>query len=262
MGDRLFEGDWNYALNTIYCLNELEDLGVFQRKTLELIRLSIPFCQGIFYTYKRDDAGVYSLRGDPVVVGMKALYLYEFDKKYSRDVFFTKVSLSTHDKVIRDTDMMPDELRMNTEWYKEIYAKQGIHYALRSHLTYDGVILGSVDFFRAKEEVNFSDKEMDLLGILSPHITLKLMQLLRAEGAGSGRSGLEHRLSSSCGLTARECEVVGMLLTSKPDKVIAEELCISPSTLKKHIHNVYRKIGVKSRHQLYSAVDKMMGTLG
>ena len=201
MGDRLFEGDWNYALNTIYRLNELEDLGVFQRKTLELIRLSIPFCQGIFYTYKRDDAGVYSLRGDPVVVGMKALYLYEFDKKYSRDVFFTKVSLSTHDKVIRDTDMMPDELRMNTEWYKEIYAKQGIHYALRSHLTYDGVILGSVDFFRAKEEVNFSDKEMDLLGILSPHITLKLMQLLRAEGAGSGRSGLEHRLLSSCGLT-------------------------------------------------------------
>lgn len=44
MGDRLFEGDWNYALNTIYRLNELEDLGVFQRKTLELIRLSIPFC--------------------------------------------------------------------------------------------------------------------------------------------------------------------------------------------------------------------------
>lgn len=257
MDDRLFEGDWCYVLNTIYRLNGLEDLDSFQRKTLEYIRLSIPFCQGIFHIFKRDDNGVISLFGEPVVVGMKALYLDEFFQKFTRDVYFAKVSLSVNGAVTRDTDLMPDELRMKTEWYKEIYAKQGIHYALRSQLAYDGIPLGSVDLFRQKDDENFSDKEMRILGALTPHIALKLVQLLTSSGSGDGQDKLDHALSSIYGLTPRECEVVSRLLSEEPDRVVADELCISLSTLKKHIHNAYGKIGVKNRRQLYSAINKL-----
>jgi len=49
------------------------------------------------------------------------------------------------------------------------------------------------------------------------------------------------------GLTARECEVLGHVAAGKPNKKIAGELWLSEQTIKYHLTNVYRKLGVSSR---------------
>ena len=48
-------------------------------------------------------------------------------------------------------------------------------------------------------------------------------------------------------LTSRENEVLKMLVSGLPNTKIADELCISNFTVKAHIHNIYKKINVKSR---------------
>ncbi len=52
------------------------------------------------------------------------------------------------------------------------------------------------------------------------------------------------------GLSEREREVVDHLLEGKANRQIAETLCISESTVKKHINSAFRKLGVSSRWQL------------
>ena len=54
-------------------------------------------------------------------------------------------------------------------------------------------------------------------------------------------------------LTRREREVLVYLGKWLSDKEIAEELVISPRTVKKHASNIYGKLGVKNRMQ---AVEK------
>jgi DNA-binding CsgD family transcriptional regulator len=49
------------------------------------------------------------------------------------------------------------------------------------------------------------------------------------------------------GLTARECEVLGMLSRGLPNKSIARQLRISPKTVSKHVEHIYAKLNVSNR---------------
>jgi DNA-binding CsgD family transcriptional regulator len=57
-------------------------------------------------------------------------------------------------------------------------------------------------------------------------------------------------LLTPLGLSAREVEVVELLMRGLSNKEIAERLFISVDTVKKHTYNVYRKLGVQNRVQL------------
>jgi DNA-binding CsgD family transcriptional regulator/tetratricopeptide (TPR) repeat protein len=52
------------------------------------------------------------------------------------------------------------------------------------------------------------------------------------------------------GITAREGEIIRLLLEGKGNKEITEALFISDHTVKNHIHHVYQKLGIKNRVQL------------
>jgi DNA-binding NarL/FixJ family response regulator len=60
------------------------------------------------------------------------------------------------------------------------------------------------------------------------------------------------------GLTARQHEVLQLLLQGKPNKHIARELNLSVETIKDHVAAVLRALGVNSRTQAVLAVSQMM----
>lgn len=53
--------------------------------------------------------------------------------------------------------------------------------------------------------------------------------------------------SALTGLTERQRQVIKLLSKGHPNKVIARELGISPSTVKVHVHAAFRALGVHSR---------------
>jgi DNA-binding CsgD family transcriptional regulator len=57
-------------------------------------------------------------------------------------------------------------------------------------------------------------------------------------------------------LTKRELEVLGLLSDGLTNSQIAERLWVSPSTAKVHVHNVLRKLGVKTRTQAVIAAQR------
>jgi DNA-binding CsgD family transcriptional regulator len=58
------------------------------------------------------------------------------------------------------------------------------------------------------------------------------------------------------GLTAREAEIVGMVMRGFSNKEIEAKLFISLETVKKHLSSIYRKLGVRNRLQLSLAMQK------
>jgi DNA-binding CsgD family transcriptional regulator len=57
-------------------------------------------------------------------------------------------------------------------------------------------------------------------------------------------------------LTARESEVMGWVALGKTNAQIAEVLWVAPSTVRKHLENVYAKLGVSTRT---AAVARFLG---
>ncbi len=61
------------------------------------------------------------------------------------------------------------------------------------------------------------------------------------------------------GLSPREAEVIGLVLRGFSNREIEKQLFISMETVKKHVSNVYRKLGVKNRLQLSCLVTNRLG---
>ncbi len=58
------------------------------------------------------------------------------------------------------------------------------------------------------------------------------------------------------GISTREMEIVAQILTGRTNAEIAEKLFISVSTAKNHIHNIYRKCGIRNRVELAMLVKE------
>jgi NarL family two-component system response regulator LiaR len=87
---------------------------------------------------------------------------------------------------------------------------------------------------------------------ISRKMTLALIERLRE--APSGSSGMRPVKSP---LTAREWEVIDLLKESKTTDEIADELVLSPETVRSHVKNILRRLKVGSRQEAVAAADEM-----
>jgi DNA-binding CsgD family transcriptional regulator len=53
-------------------------------------------------------------------------------------------------------------------------------------------------------------------------------------------------------LTEREKQIAALLLKGRTSKLIAAELYLSENTVKTHIKNIYSKLGIKSKSELFN----------
>jgi LuxR family transcriptional regulator of csgAB operon len=68
-------------------------------------------------------------------------------------------------------------------------------------------------------------------------------------------------LSKNKVLTNRELEILMEVVSGKTNKEICLNLTIAEGTLDKHIHHIYRKIGVRNRVEATNYVNQNTGFL-
>jgi DNA-binding NarL/FixJ family response regulator len=102
-------------------------------------------------------------------------------------------------------------------------------------------------------------------GIYVPPMSLSGDSRPAAADAGAAPETMPHIESyqtvptlEALGLTARQHDVLLLLLQGKPNKHIARELNLSVETIKDHVAAVLRALGVNSRTQAVLAVSQMM----
>jgi len=80
--------------------------------------------------------------------------------------------------------------------------------------------------------------------LISPQIAAKVLQILRAQSAGAGTAE-----AVRAELSDRELEVLKLIAIGKDNAEIAQELFISPKTVKNHISNILMKLQIENRIQ-------------
>jgi len=88
--------------------------------------------------------------------------------------------------------------------------------------------------------------------MVSPRLATKLLERLRASERGRSEGGIQ-------ALSAREKDVLRLLVEGKDNATIAEELFISPYTVKNHVSSILLKLEVENR--LQAAVCAVRGSL-
>ena len=87
-------------------------------------------------------------------------------------------------------------------------------------------------------------------------ISRRLTMLLIERYRRTREDGLGMRPVRST-LTAREWEVLDLLCAGANTEAIAEDLVLSPETVRSHVKNLLRKMGVKSRREAVAAAHRL-----
>lgn len=87
--------------------------------------------------------------------------------------------------------------------------------------------------------------------VMTPSIALKTLNLLRSPLLSQTEEEEE-----AIKLTSREIEVLEQLSTGLPYTSIAENLIVSPSTVRRHIENIYQKLQVHSKTEAIALAKK------
>jgi DNA-binding CsgD family transcriptional regulator len=157
------------------------------------------------------------------------------------------LTLQQHRSAVRVTDMMPQRELMRTEFFNDFLARDGLHWGVNLYAWSGERNIGDMRIWRDRRRGDFTQDDLALLDLVRPALVAALQ---RSCGNKAQARGLEALLS------AREREVAHLAARAFGDKEIARRLGISPTTVRTHIDNAYRKLGVNNRVALARCVDR------
>ena len=224
----------------------MEDFDEMRKELLEQLKLLVDFDSADFYLASVEDE---KKLDRPVMYNCDSNLSEEYEElDYSRGIMLSGKSL-----IYRETDIISDESRVEMEYYKKVYKPNNWHYSLQVVIAKDHHFLGTITFYRTIGKENFKYDDIFVLDMLKDHLAYRMEKHQRRAGE-EGEKLTVTQAVEQYGLTRREDTILRNLMQGKENPVICEELTISTNTLKKHILNIYRKLGIRNRVQLFKMI--------
>jgi DNA-binding CsgD family transcriptional regulator len=146
--------------------------------------------------------------------------------------------------VVRLSDLLTRRRRQRLEYDEAVWRPHGIDDALRLWLPAPPGRARSVYLERSGRD--YTERERLLFGLVRPH-------LARFRANAESR----RRVPPGWGLTPREAEVLGWVARGRTNRQIAAVLWISTHTVRKHLENIFEKLGVRTRTAAAAVVAQL-----
>lgn len=234
----------NHLIYEIYNVEDFENLKIH---ILESLKTIIPFeCGSICMAA---ESGSRHLLGASLTVPTR---YHEIEERYflveDHDISRWQMQMDKS-TVLRVTDLMEDDRWVQMPLYRTCYSPFGLYYGVDMTILLNGRFLGILTLYRQKIQGDFSDEEMFLLQLLSDHLNARFFQETTRQ-LRKPDDNLNKKLIERYGFTAREADIAARVIKGYTNEEIADELCISVNTLKKHLQHIYRKANITSRVKL------------
>ena len=159
--------DWMIINSIIYKIYTTENPRAMRQQLIEQMKMVLDFDSADFYLAARDGSKHLT---DPVTYNCDEDECANYDElDYSRGIMYSGKSL-----VYRETDIISDEKRMQTEYYNKVYRPNNWHYSLQMILGRNKEFLGVITFYRTIGKDNFQYDDIFLLDMLKDHIAYRL----------------------------------------------------------------------------------------
>jgi len=177
-------------------------------------------------------------------INMDPMNLQAYERYYQFHDPITPLMQRYH-VAVRATDVLAHEELRKTEFFNDFLNKDGLYWGVNLYAWYQGRNLGDMRIWRDRRRENFTQDELRLLDMLQPAF---VTALVRAQGRKNPDMPAMNLLSQR--LTLREQETARLVMLGLSDKEIARRLEISITTVRTHLDNTFRKVGVGTRAAL------------
>lgn len=203
-----------------------------------------------------------------LTMGQEQIDLY--DQRFARDDYTAWYRNLPDASVYRDSDLVTTEHMESSVIFREWIAPMGMRFVCGTVLRRDGRRVADLTLFRSEDHGDFSDDDLFLLGLATRQMEAWLSRErplvsrgvatestsapARDEGSDSGFRKVPNGFETV--LTPRELEVARLAMSELTLRQMADALSISYGTVRRHMANIYRKLGVTSRVQLMGVLSK------
>lgn len=242
--------DWFSINNIVLTMYSTDDDAEMMDSFLKAVRVLIPFNVGVYLKAESDENEIRV--GTPAFIGTDQNFVDEYCK-FATSSDYASPLMKMHSSIAyRDTDLLDDVRRENTVFYKEFLQKYRIPYVGGLILALHGRILGEITLYRDINSGDFKDEELEILNILRPHLDNRLYYKLCSRDADQIYSKSKQYITKckEVNLTQRELEILELITLGYGYEEISDNLAISVNTTKKHVSNIFKKLGVSSRMEL------------
>ena len=179
---------------------------------------------------------------------------------YLLDPFYQLVEDGRREGCFRLHDIAPDRFRQS-EYYRTHYKRTGIGEEIGFVFDAGRGITGVASVARWTSSPALARDELDLLQAIEPAIRslcarhwsrITRARLVPADAAGANAVAALEEFAGGV-LSARERQIMTMILKGHSTQSLAHHLDISPGTVKIHRKNVYRKLNISTQAELFAA---------
>jgi DNA-binding CsgD family transcriptional regulator len=180
----------------------------------------------------------------PTQINMDPMNLRAYESYYQFHDPITPL-MQRYQVAVRASDVLAHEALKKTEFFHDFLARDGLYWGVNLYAWHQGNNLGDMRIWRDKRRENFTHDDMRLLDMLQPAF---VTALARAQTAKGKEAPAMNMLSQR--LTTREQDTARLVMLGLSDKEIARRLDISTTTVRTHLDNAFRKVGVGNRAAL------------
>lgn len=243
----LREYEWQFLTQLVSRLYCAPDYAALCQTMFEHLQTLITFDWGICFQTVRKDGQVYL--SDPVSSDQKRDISAFLTGEYPRWAEFIMAPSSS---IFRQSDLTASAQWEKSRVYRNIWEPLDIYWGLFLSVVKQDTPLALLGFFRRKSEMDFSRRDIFVLNTLREAVENCLEHTLSHGPHGKTRPVQQKLLlwASQYQLTSREVEVAALIFDGRDTQSICQSLCISPSTLNKHLSSIFAKTQIKNRMQL------------
>lgn len=247
----LKENEWN-RINEILLEIYSIDVEYEIAKTFILMMRSLITCSHAFFVMCDEEGKIEEEKS----------YFFNFEENIKKEYidYYSKIDYInyifdyTSSVICRDTDIMENKARQNSEFYKGFLKPNHIEYGAGIVFAKEGKMIGEVNLFKSEELGDFTEKDIYMLNIFKSHLENIIHSLKKNSKTLDGRKQINEKDMEHYNLSKREYEIMNCMLNGASNQEISQELMISLSTVKKHVYNIFTKLGINSRIQLYKII--------
>ncbi len=241
--------DW-IILNAItYKIQSISDLDEMRMALMTGLGHLIEYDAASFYIVSSNNKNELCA---PIGINYSTEGMLDYVHKYKNIDYSEGLMSAGKNIAYRESELIPEEVRINTDYYKEVYKVHGWHYSLHLNISYKEHFLGVLSFFRKKGKEDFSQEHVFILDMIKDHLAYRLEQDYIQR---KNQKLTLQECIADYGLSKKEAQVLGQLIHDASSEEIAETLNISVSTLRKHCNHIYNKLGISQRIQLYNLIE-------
>ncbi|MDE2371521.1 MAG: helix-turn-helix transcriptional regulator [Burkholderiales bacterium] len=262
--------NWHRTLGTLI---DALDKPNFWAVLIRYLRDAVPFDNWVALVFCRDARPFVFAESPGADGGDDLLFKDYLESFYLLDPFYLACIDEPRSGLFRLDDVAPDNYEAE-DYYQRYFRLNIVKDEVQFNLPLDAARVLSLSLGSARR---YSAEDMRLLSAITPWMLALMGQRARyderlpdvaaAAAAASPASAKAPPPGSApengggiqgmpLGLTAREVQIVHLMLSGHSSKGIAHKLQISPETVKAHRRHIYTKLGVRSHPELFSMLIK------